>query len=118
MAEGFFDPADMAVPQVRADRLCAAMVRIRPKTMLVLDIAESQEQADALARNEIHADGSEHWYRFFTLKTWAGSTTPSLRWAWSGMSSPDWSGRAAVFPPPSRSTAEAAVSRSAPTAMC
>lgn len=66
MAEGFFDPADMAVPQVRADRLCAAMVRIRPKTMLVLDIAESQEQADALARNEIHADGSEHWYRFFT----------------------------------------------------
>ncbi|MDC6170270.1 S1 family peptidase [Paucibacter sp. XJ19-41] len=66
MAEGFFDPADMAVPQVRADRLCAAMVRIRPKTMLVLGIAESQAQADALARNEIHADGSEHWYRFFT----------------------------------------------------
>jgi hypothetical protein len=58
MAEGFFDPADMAVPQVGADRLCAAMVRIRPKTMLVLDIAETQAQADALARNESHADGS------------------------------------------------------------
>ncbi|PCE26263.1 hypothetical protein BWP39_17230 [Paraburkholderia acidicola] len=48
------------------DRLIASMVRIMPKTILQIDIANSREEAAALARNESLPDGSECWHRYFT----------------------------------------------------
>ena len=66
MSEGMFDPSKLAVPQIDKDRLVASMVRIMPKTILVIDIANSSEEAAALARNESLPDGSECWYRYFT----------------------------------------------------
>jgi S1-C subfamily serine protease len=66
MAEGFFHLSQLAIPGVPEARLCAAMVRVLPKTMLVLDLAASPEEARDRARNESRDDGSEWWYRFFT----------------------------------------------------
>jgi hypothetical protein len=66
MSEGMFDPSKLVVPQIGKDRLMASMVRIVPKTILVIDIANSREEAAALARNESLPDGSECWYRYFT----------------------------------------------------
>jgi S1-C subfamily serine protease len=66
MSEGFFHPSQLAIPGVPRDHLCAAMVRILPKTILVLDLASSADDARARARNEALSDGSECWYRFFT----------------------------------------------------
>ena len=66
MSEGMFDPSRLTVPQIDKDRLVASMVRIMPKTILVIDIANSSEEAAALARNESLPDGSECWYRYFT----------------------------------------------------
>ncbi len=66
MAEGLFRPDQLEIPGIAPDVLCAAMVRILPRTWLVLDIAETAEDARGRARNESLADGSECWYRFFT----------------------------------------------------
>lgn len=66
MSEGLFQPDALPIPGIDIDRLCAAMVRILPRTLLVLDVVESPEEAERLARNEAQADGSEHWYRYFT----------------------------------------------------
>ena len=66
MAEGFFHPGQLQIPGLTPDALCAAMVRILPRTLLVLDIAETAEDARRQARNEPLPDGSECWYRFFT----------------------------------------------------
>ncbi len=66
MAEGFFPPHRLGVPGVSADQLCASMVRILPKTLLVLDIAADADEARTLGRNEAMPDGSETWYRYFT----------------------------------------------------
>lgn len=66
MAEGFFHPGQLQIPGLTPDALCAAMVRILPRTLLVLDIAEAAEDARRQARNEPLPDGSECWYRFFT----------------------------------------------------
>ncbi|MDP1655857.1 MAG: serine protease [Hylemonella sp.] len=66
MAEGFFHPNSLAIPNVDASRLSGAMVRIVPKTRLVLDLAQSSKAAIEQARNESMPDGSECWYRFFT----------------------------------------------------
>jgi hypothetical protein len=41
MSEGMFAPSQLAIPQVGQDRLMASMVRILPKTILVIDIASS-----------------------------------------------------------------------------
>jgi S1-C subfamily serine protease len=66
MSEGLFAPSTLAIPGVTVDRLRAALVRILPRTLLVIDLADSADQAERLARNEAQADGSEHWYRYFT----------------------------------------------------
>lgn len=66
MSEGFFLPSEIPIPGLPVDRLCAAMVRILPRTTLVLDIMATSEEAVARARNETLPDGSECWYRFFT----------------------------------------------------
>jgi S1-C subfamily serine protease len=66
MSEGLFHPSVLAIPAVSEDRLCAAIVRILPKTMLVLDIADSAEEATARGRNEADRDGTQYWYRCFT----------------------------------------------------
>jgi S1-C subfamily serine protease len=42
------------------------MVRVLPKTLLVLDMAADADDAQSRARNEALPDGSECWYRFFT----------------------------------------------------
>lgn len=66
MAEGFFLPDQLHTPGIAPDALRAAMVRIHPRTLLVLDLAETAEDARRRARNESLPDGSECWYRFFT----------------------------------------------------
>jgi S1-C subfamily serine protease len=66
MSEGLFAPTALPIPGVTVDRLSAALVRILPRTLLVIDLADSADEAERLARNEAQADGSEHWYRFFT----------------------------------------------------
>jgi S1-C subfamily serine protease len=66
MAEGFFPPDRLAVPGLSRERLCGSMVRVLPRTLLVLDIAEDLGEAQSRARNEPLPDGSECWYRFFT----------------------------------------------------
>ena len=65
MSEGLFRPDQLTVPGLSADNLLAAMVRILPKTLLILDIVDTQAEADERGRNEAHPDGSEIWYRFF-----------------------------------------------------
>ena len=66
MAEGFFHPQQLVVPGVSVDQLCASMVRVVPKTLLVLDIAPDGHDARSQERNEAEPDGSETWYRFFS----------------------------------------------------
>jgi len=66
MSEGLFAPSALPIPGVTVGRLCAALVRILPRTLLVIDLADSADEAERLARNEAQADGSEHWYRYFT----------------------------------------------------
>jgi S1-C subfamily serine protease len=66
MSEGMFDPSRLPIPCVDEATLMASMVRIMPRTVLVIDIASSSEEAAALARNESLPDGSECWYRYFT----------------------------------------------------
>ena len=66
MAEGFFRPDQLHIPGIAPDALRAAMVRILPRTRLVLDTVETAEEASRLARNESLPDGSECWDRFFT----------------------------------------------------
>ncbi|SIO59364.1 S1 family peptidase [Paraburkholderia phenazinium] len=68
MSEGMFDPSALTIPGIDKERLIASMVRILPRTILVIDIASSSEEAQALARNEALPDGSECWYRFFTAE--------------------------------------------------
>lgn len=66
MAEGMFHPVELRVPGVPVARLCAAMVRILPKTTLVLAIAATADEARNGSRNETQPDGSETWHRCFT----------------------------------------------------
>ena len=78
MAEGFFPPHKLIVPGVSEDRLCASMVRILPKTLLVLDIAANADDAHARGRNEGHPDGSETWYRYFTQEDFGKVDDPDF----------------------------------------
>lgn len=66
MAEGFFSPRRLDVPGVSDDHLCAGMVRILPRTLLVLDIAADADDKRSREGNEAQPDGSEIWYRYFT----------------------------------------------------
>jgi len=66
MAEGLFDPEALCAPSVAAETVRRAVVRLLPRTPLHLDLAPDRETANRLARNETQADGSEHWYRYFT----------------------------------------------------
>jgi S1-C subfamily serine protease len=65
MPEGLFTPDQIHLNNIERDRLVAAMVRIRPKTRLVLDLVDNFEQIQKLSRNESEADGTECWYRYF-----------------------------------------------------
>ena len=78
MPEGFFAPTRMAVPGIGPDRLCAALVRVLPRTILVLDLVDIAEEAAALARNESQSDGSEHWFRYFTREDIARAADPAF----------------------------------------
>jgi len=66
MPEGLFSPNQLSVPGLSTDRLCAAMVRILPRTVLMLDWAASAEEAREWAFNGARPDGSECWHRWFT----------------------------------------------------
>lgn len=68
MSEGLFTPVQRTVPFVSVDTLSGSMVRILPKTELVLNWASTHANAQALARNESLPNGSECWYRYFTLE--------------------------------------------------
>ena len=76
MSEGLFAPSVLTVPGMTADRLCASLVRIQPRTILVLDIVATPEEAAARARNESQPDGSEFWYRYFTPEDISKATDP------------------------------------------
>ncbi len=78
MAEGFFRPDQLGIPGMATDALCAAMVRILPRTILVLDVAATAEEATQQARNESLPDGSECWYRFFTPDEFARVDDPEF----------------------------------------
>ncbi|MBK9607037.1 MAG: trypsin-like peptidase domain-containing protein [Betaproteobacteria bacterium] len=78
MSEGFFTPQQLQVPGLAADDLCAALVRILPRTILQLDIVESAEVARAQGRNESMPDGSEHWFRYFTQEDMARCADPGF----------------------------------------
>lgn len=66
MSEGLFPVSKLSIPNLSVACLMGAMVRIRPKTKLILDLADSAEDAAARARNEVTADGTECWFRYFT----------------------------------------------------
>jgi len=76
MAEGIFDPDRAAVPGVAVDRLCGAMVRVLPSTLLRLELADTPEAAGALARNEMLPEGTELWHRAFTRDQMARCDDP------------------------------------------
>lgn len=78
MAEGLYRPAELAIPGVAADPLCAAMVRILPKTELVLDLAPTAGEARSRGRNETLSDGGERWYRYFTPDDLANVDDPEF----------------------------------------
>ena len=65
MTEGLFTPARCKAPGIPTSMLVGAMVRVLPRTWLVLDWASSPEEARVRARNESLPDGSECWYRYF-----------------------------------------------------
>lgn len=65
MPEGLFTPAQCPAPGLSTGELVGAMVRVLPRTWLVLDWASSAEEARVRARNESMPDGSECWHRFF-----------------------------------------------------
>lgn len=81
MAEGFFHPHQLAIPGLSVDHLCAAMVRILPRTTLVLDIAADPAERAAKTRNESQSDGSEHWYRCFSPEDVAKADDPEFAMA-------------------------------------
>ena len=58
MSEGMFAPSKLDIPRVAEETFIGSMVRIMPKTILVIDIANSLDEARALARNESLPDGS------------------------------------------------------------
>ena len=78
MAEGFFAPDRLAIPGLPAAALVAAMVRILPRTLLRLDIADDAESAARLARNDDLPEGGEVWHRFFTEADKARANDPEF----------------------------------------
>lgn len=78
MAEGMFHPAQCAHPTLSTAKLCAAMVRILPRTSLVIDLADTPEDAMRLARNDALPDGTDRWYRFFTTADLAREHDPEF----------------------------------------
>jgi S1-C subfamily serine protease len=78
MAEGFFAPESSGIDNPSPATLCAAMVRILPKTLLRLDLAGTPEEARERAHNEALPDGSELWHRFFTPEDLARVDDPEF----------------------------------------
>ena len=78
MSEGFFHPSQIPVPELSVSRLMGALVRIQPKTKLILDIADSGEAAASMARNEVMEDGTECWFRYFTREDLARVEEPEF----------------------------------------
>lgn len=78
MSEGLFLPSNLAIPGVSVDCLTAAIVRILPRTILVLNVVASESEARDRARNEALPDGSECWYRFFTPEDVAKANNPEF----------------------------------------
>jgi S1-C subfamily serine protease len=66
MAEGLFIPERCPIPALSMDQLVCSLVRIVPRTTLYLDWADDADDARRRARNDLAADGSECWYRYFT----------------------------------------------------
>lgn len=90
MPEGLFTPIQLQVPGLGTDQLIGAMVRIIPRTRLILGFADSPEKASALARNESAADGAETWYRYFTDEDRSRVDDPvfrmgMIRWEFSSL---------------------------------
>lgn len=79
MSEGLFTPSQVQIPGLDAEHLIGAMVRILPRTRLILDFADTPEQASALARNESATDGAELWYRYFTDEDRSRADDPEFR---------------------------------------
>jgi S1-C subfamily serine protease len=78
MAEGLFPPSRLAIPGVPEDVLCPALVRVLPRTMLVLDFAPDAAEAWKRGRNDTNPDGSETWFRYFTREDTARVDDPEF----------------------------------------
>lgn len=90
MPEGLFTPSQIQIPGIESAQLIGAMVRILPRTRLILNIADTPEQASALARNESATDGAELWYRYFTDEDRNRADDPEfrmgmIRWEFSNL---------------------------------
>jgi hypothetical protein len=78
MSEGLFLPSNLAIPGLSVDRLTAAVVRIHPKTILVLDVVSTESEARERTRNEARADGSECWHCFLMSEDVAKANDPEF----------------------------------------
>lgn len=78
MAEGLFAPGQCRVPGLEPGVLEAAVVRVFPRTVLLLDWAADEAEVRARARNETLPDGAERWHRFFTRADAERITDPSF----------------------------------------
>lgn len=78
MAEGLFHPTQLNLPGLKHHPLCGAMVRILPRTILVLDIVDSLAEVQERAHNESLPDGTAYWYRFFTREDLARVEDPEF----------------------------------------
>ncbi len=65
MPEGLFTPDQVELTGIKHERINAALVRIKPRTRLILDVVDTQDQVTRLSRNESDADGTERWFRYF-----------------------------------------------------
>lgn len=79
MAEGLFTAEQCSIPGLAPDVLKAAIVRVLPRTLLLLDWAVDADEVRAKARNETLPDGSERWLRFFTRAEAEQIGDPSFR---------------------------------------
>jgi S1-C subfamily serine protease len=77
--EGLFTPDQVHLTNLQRENLVAAMVRIRPKTRLIIDVVDTQDQVSKLSRNESEADGTERWFRYFLRDDLARVDDPEFR---------------------------------------
>src|SRR6478672_10493553 len=78
MSEGLFHVGAFSLPHVPDGRLLGALVRVRPRTILHIDIAANQSEAWERSCNELLPCGSEIWRRYFVAEDTARAQEPGF----------------------------------------